>query len=108
MTRPYLRKRLAHQWGKSIRRQHVMKKNQKVVRNLNAFLKHTKGKCPIVAYTVPLVPAVKCIIENRLASGIGYYQGFAGQEVGDWFRGTNKETRTGPGDPARLGPLGMA
>lgn len=74
-----------------------MNRNPEVFRKFNAFLKHAKGKCPIIAYITPLVPAVKCIIKHRLASGIGYYHGFDGREVGDWFRGRAPDARRGPG-----------
>jgi len=56
-----------------------------VKRRLNAFLKHTKGKCPIIAYVAPIPPIIECIVEHRLASGVAHYIDRKGDELGAWF-----------------------
>ena len=65
--------------------QDTMEKDARIPRRLNAFLKHTKGKCPIIAYFEPIVPAVKCAIEHRLVSGVAYWATYEGHEVANNF-----------------------
>lgn len=78
----------------------MKKPNPQIIRRFNAFQKLTHGKCPIIPYFEPIAPAVKCLIEHRLASGIAYWVVYKGQPIGDSFVAyvyRKKKTGKGPG-----------
>ncbi|MBI3944513.1 MAG: hypothetical protein HY321_01205 [Armatimonadetes bacterium] len=84
-----------------------MERDENVARQFNAFLKHTGGKCPIIAYIEPVLPAVKCIIEHRLASGVAHWATYQGSEVGSHFVGYQMGERTPQARKESLGPGGV-
>ncbi|GEM_PF-2871344 len=62
-----------------------MKRERRLIQHLNAFLKHTRGKCPIIGYFEPILPMVKCAVEHRLVSGVAYWAVYEGMGIGENF-----------------------
>lgn len=84
-----------------------MAKDSKVLRRFNAFLRQTKGRCPIIVYIDPVVPAVRCVIENGLASGIAFWSVYQGQEVGGNFVAYQTGERVPAAKKRSRGPGGI-
>lgn len=74
-----------------------MKKDPRIQKHLNKFLKQTRGKCPVIVNCNPSVPALECIIKHRLASGVDYRPYYDGQEIGDWYLNAARKWKGTPG-----------
>lgn len=85
----------------------MKEKSARVTRAFNDFLKHTNGKCPIIAYFDPIVPAVKCAIEHNLVSGISYWVVYKGKELASNFWGYETGARDSEARKKSLGPGGV-